>query len=385
MASSPSRRIALLVPELPTAEELAPYLRRIDEAHWYTNFGPLVRELEADMARRLSEPGLPSQHVVSVSNATLGLELALLALKLPPGSRVLMPALTFVASAAAAMRAGCVPVFCDIEPDTWILSPRIAREALRKVRVDVVMPVSTYGCPQDMKEWDAFSDDTGIPVVVDAAGAFGNQSAGVRCVSVFSLHATKALAGAEGGFVCAADPIYAGRVRVLSNFGIEPATDTQRATGTTGVVHSAGTNGKLSEYHAAIALAALERWERTSTRRIDLHRAYIELLAEHCPQFQTQSRAPNDVYSILPVLTPAGCAAIEVCRFLERRGIETRRWYCPPLPVHPAFSAMPVTGPLDVARQVGERLLAVPFHLHLTYDDIFSVTKTLGQFRDSLG
>lgn len=380
MTAPSARRIPLLVPELPTREELAPYLARIDASHWYTNFGPLVRELEAAITSRLTEDAGAAQHVVSVSNATLGLELALLALALPPGSRVLMPALTFVASASAAMRAGCVPVFCDVEPDTWVLTPRIAERALRRVRFDAVMPVSTYGCPQDMPAWDRFTEQTGIPVVVDAAGAFGNQRAAKRCIIVFSLHATKAFASAEGGLIASADAGLAARVRVLSNFGIDPSRISEGTAGSTGLVDSAGTNGKLSEYHAALALAALARWPDTSARRIAMHRAYLRLLAERCASLTTQERPPDGIYSIFPVLMPEGRRAADAFRFLRDRGIETRRWYCPPLPAHPAFSGMPVAGELGVADSIGERLLALPFHLLLSDNDLASVTAVLAEF-----
>jgi len=375
--TSVARKIALLVPELPTREELAPYLERIDAAHWYTNFGPLVRELEAAMAAQFSAGAPAAQHVVSVSNATLGLELAILALELPAGSRVLVPALTFVASAAAVMRAGCVPVFCDVEPDTWLLSPRIAEDALKRVRFDAVMPVSTYGCPQQMPAWDAFAERTGIPVVVDAAGAYGNQQASARCIIVHSLHATKALAAAEGGLVASADAAYVERVRVLSNFGIDLSTVSDDTAGSTGLVGSAGTNGKLSEYHAALALAALARWQATSARRIELHAKYLELLAAQCPSLVLQARPANGVYSILPVLVPPGRKAADAWRALRAQGIETRRWYCPPLPEHPAFAAMPVADRLEIAQAVGERLIALPFHLQLAGSDAAFVVSAI--------
>jgi dTDP-4-amino-4,6-dideoxygalactose transaminase len=380
--SDPALKIRLMVPDLPRREEVAPYIDRIDASHWYTNFGPLVRELEAGIKASLQaqSPALPQLHVVSVNNATIGLELALLALALPAGSRVLMPALTFVASAAAALRANCIPVFCDVEPDTWLLSPRIAREAAKHVRFDAVMPVSTYGCPVDVAAWDTFSSETGIPVVVDAAGAWSNQHAGHRIILVYSLHATKALASAEGGMLVSADAGYIDRVRVLSNFGIDPLNVSETTAGSTGVVHSAGTNGKLSEYHAAIALAALAQWPASSARRIEMHKAYLALLADACPDVTPQRRAPDGVYWVLPVLLPEGRLAADAFSFLRGRGIETRRWYCPPLPAHPAFSGMPVAGGLACAGAIGERLIALPFHLLLSPADRETVTASLAEF-----
>ncbi len=379
-ASPPLKKIALLVPDLPGRAALEPYLARIDAAHWYTNFGQLVLELERGMADRFSSGVQARQHVVSVNNATLGLELAILALNLPAGSRVLLPALTFVASAAAVMRAGCVPVLCDVEPDTWLLSPRIAEESLRRVRYDAVMPVSTYGCPQDMKAWDAFNERTGVPVVVDAAGAYGNQWASERCILVFSLHATKSLASAEGGFVISPDEAYIGRVKNLSNFGIDPSTVTDSTAGSTGLVSTAGTNGKLSEYHAALALAALARWDETSAQRIALHRRYLGILAVQCPSLTLQKRAAEGVYSIFPVLVPEGRKAADAWRDLQQQGVETRRWYCPPLDEHPAFAAVPVAGKMKVVRSIGERLIALPFHLLLDDADPPAVAAAMAGF-----
>lgn len=371
--------IPLLVPDLPSAEELLPYLRRIDQARWYTNFGPLVRELEDRIEARIAESGQARQRAVSVSNATLGLEIALMALGLPRGGRVLMPSLTFVATATAAMRAGHVPVFCDIDSDTWLLTPEIAERVIGRERVDAVMPVATYGCPCDSQAWDRFAKQTGLPVVIDAAGAFGNQICGEHFVTVFSMHATKSLAAAEGGLVLSADPDYARRVRQASNFGIDPSTVDEVTAGSTGLLRQEGTNAKLSEYHAAVGLAALARWEDKASRRTALHKEYVRALNRDCPAVSLQTRAENGVYSIFPVCLPDFAKAVDAYRMLEARGIGTRRWYCPPLHMHPSFSHLPTGGELDVCSMLGERLLALPFHLHLRSGDVQQVVSALAE------
>src|SRR5689334_13977749 len=101
-------RIPLLVPDMPSADELLPYLRRIDASRWYTNFGPLVDELERELRESLGEASQAA--LTTVANCTLGLELALAASGLAPGARVLLPALTFVATGMAVRRAGYTPV-----------------------------------------------------------------------------------------------------------------------------------------------------------------------------------------------------------------------------------------------------------------------------------
>jgi len=201
--NAPSR-IPLLVAQLPDTEALTPYLRQIDANRWYTNFGPLVTQLEQRFAASFA-PTPVAPVAISASNGTAGLELALCALELMPGARVLLPALTFVATATSVIRSGYRPIIGDVDPDTWLLTPEIARAYAALHRIDAVMPVATFGNPQDVDAWDRFVEDTGIPVIIDAAGAFGNQRAGRRCHVVFSLHATKALAAGEGGMVVSYD------------------------------------------------------------------------------------------------------------------------------------------------------------------------------------
>ena len=353
------RKISLLVPDLPNAEELRPYLERIDAARVYTNFGPLVLELEAKLKAHFRAAA--ALHLTTVANCTVGLELALWALLLRPRARVLIPAITFVATAAAVVRAGYEPVLSDVDERTWLLTPEIARRAIARIPVDAVMPVSTYGCPQDTGAWDDFSRATGVPVVIDAAGAFGNQQAGERSTLVFSLHATKVLSGAEGGFVVSADAALIARVRRMSNFGIEFSS---------GIVDVPGTNAKLSEYHAAIVLAMLERLQAHAGRRVELHRRYLQSLAAAGARVTLQQRPAEGMYSILPVLLPAAATAQAVAQALSRDGIETRRWYCPAIHHHPGFAGAAVAGALDIVNALSDRLLALPFHPLLLPEDI---------------
>lgn len=359
-------KIQLLVPELPAAEELRSLLERIDRARWYTNFGPLALELEGELLKRLGAGREAPLFGASLSNCTVGLELSLAALALKPGARVLVPGLTFVATAAAAARVGYEPVICDVDPESWLLTPEIARRA--GAAVDAVMPVSTYGCGQDAAGWDTYSEATGLPVVLDAAGAFGNQRAGRRIALVFSLHATKVLSAGEGGFVASADADFVARVKRLSNFGIGSPG---------GFVDVPGTNAKLSEYHAAVALAMLRRWEEWAQKRIALHRAYLQALAISCPAVRLQKRAADGVYSIMPVLLPKGATAASIAEALAAEGIETRRWYCPTLEQHPAFAKCRIAGSLETVRTLGERLLALPFHLYLEPGDVTLVCERL--------
>ena len=358
--------IKLLVPDMPRAAALAPYLARIDEARWYTNFGPLVRELEG----RLGAHFAPADRLVTLSSGTAGLELALLGLGLPPGARVLLPDFTFVATATAVLRGGFRPVVGDVDPRSWLLTPAIARRAIAACAVDAVMPVATFGCPQDAEEWDRFSEDTGLPVVIDAAGAFGNQHSGRRVHVVFSLHATKALGAGEGGLLVSCDAALVERVRRLSNFGIDVAT---------GIVDRPGTNAKLSEYHAAVALASLDTWPSRAEARRAKWRSFLAEMGVLCPALSAQHRPEGGAYAIAPVLLPRGVAPEAVMDALTHAGVQSRRWYFPPLSRHPAFAAVERAGALDGVGEVSGRVLGIPFHLALTADDLRRVFGVLQQ------
>lgn len=355
--------IKLLVPDMPSCADLAPYLERIDQSHWYSNFGPLVQQLEAQLARE----HFGGKCAVTVSSGTAGLELALAALQLPPRSRVLVPDFTFVATAAAVLRSGLQPTVADVDQDSWSLTPDLARRCRQTMAIDAVMPVATFGCPQDAQAWDAFSVETGIPVVIDAAGAFGNQAIGDVAHVVFSLHATKALAAGEGGIVVSADRALLERVRRLSNFGIDRQT---------GIVDSPGINAKLSEYHAAVALAGLARWEPKVQRLRGLWKAFVEELEYRCPALSLQSRPAAGIYMIAPVLLPERVAADAVMSALSNAGIESRRWYHPLISDHPGFAGIELSRPAPVARRLSGSVLGLPFHSGLTrehFQRIFSV------------
>ena len=364
--------IKLLVPEMPKVEQILPYWQQIDENQWYTNFGPLVIELERRLSLSFS-PDPTQVHTVSMANGTCALQIALDALNLRPGARVLVPGLTFVATATAIIRAGLTPLISDVDSENWLLTPAIAREALAEMPFDAVMPVSTYGCTQDVAGWDVFSAETGIPVVVDAAGAWGNQTIGLTTKVAFSLHATKALGGGEGGFVASRDVAYAQRMRALSNFGI----DAQGG----GLVSEAGENGKMSEYHAAVALAALDNWPKVAEARRNLHQRYADRLLDKMPQLKLQNKSVDGVYSLMLVLLPPGFRAADVQVSLAGKDVETRRWYCPPLQNHPAFQAFTM-GPLPIVERLAERLLGLPFHLQLTDACIQRVIDCLAELLD---
>ena len=183
------------MPDLPGAEAILPFLREIDAARWYTNFGPLAARFERQAA--LLAGGDQPLHCVAAASGTLALECALRALELPTRSRVLVPAFTFPATALAVLNAGHVPVLADVDRESWTLTPALAETQLVQAKCVAVVPLAALGCPVDVAGFDLLAAARGIAVVVDGAGAFGLQSVGAAPVA-FSLHATKPLGIGEG-------------------------------------------------------------------------------------------------------------------------------------------------------------------------------------------
>jgi len=360
--------LSLLIPNLPTTEQLLPWLQRIDHAKWYTNFGPLIQEFESKLIKLFAPPS--NIYLTTTSSGTTALELALLALNLPPNQVALLPAFTFPATATAIQRVGLRPLFTDIDKHNWLLTPDIARQVLQQMTFDIVVPVATFGCPQPVDEWDKFSEETGIPVLIDAAAAFGFQAIGQHCLVTFSFHATKPFGIGEGGLVVARSESLINRIRNLSNFGID-----------NGIIMQSGNNAKLSEYHAAVGLAQLERWTQIIESRQTIWQTYKKYLPILSPKLSWQNMPANTIPATLSIKLDNVDIAARMMN-LEKCGIETRRWYYPPLYKQPAFSEIQLIAPdgshyLTVTEKIADCLLGLPFHTYLKEDNIKYICNNL--------
>lgn len=313
-------------PRLPLAEEILPYLRRIDQSRWYSNSGPLVQEFEARLATHTGDGA-----VATVANATVGLTLALLAYDLPPGSFCMVPAWTFAATGHAIEHAGLVPWIVDVDPGSWALEPEAARELLREAPgpVSAVIPVSPFGHPIDLASWSSFRDETGLAVVIDAAAMFDTIQVGA-VPAVVSLHATKVLGIGEGGFVVGNDSRFIQELQKRANFGF---WGSREAT-------ASSLNGKLSEYAAAVGLAALDSWKETRADFTRVAAAYRDALAGQAKVTLQEGFGERWVSSTVIVAVENG-GAETVGRALAAQRIGSRRWWGGGLHRHGAFAKFP--------------------------------------------
>lgn len=376
--------LPLLVPDMPSPQELLPLLERMHAAQQYSNFGPLVRELEAAFAYRF---GMATEQLTTVANATQGLELALLALDLPAGSHVLVPALTFVATATAVVRAGHRPVLADVDAQTWMLSPEIAHAARECMRIDAVLPVATFGMPHDMQAWQRFEWDTGLPVIIDAAAAYGSQwLQGAQGTLVFSLHTTKSLPAGEGGLVVSTRPGFAAKVRQLSNFGINLDSAANMPVGT---LASLGSNAKMSEYHAAICLISLKKWDLHAKQRRDLQLELMHELDQASGYNLTwQAQGPGGPLmapTLLCARQPDAKTRVMLEQACQQANIMTRRWYQPLLQHMDVLQKRCLLLDMPNAVDLAQTLLGLPFFLGMAQQQRVRLSAAVAQTMGSSG
>lgn len=364
-----------IIPDMPTAEEILPYLKEIDANLWYSNFGPLVTRFEKEFAATMAKAhnAVTPHCATTVSTGYHALIIALRLMGIKSGDKVLIPAVTFPACPLAVQNLGAEPILCDVDPDSWILTPAIAKAAAANMKIDAVMPVCLYGMALPTEEWDAFIEETQIPVLIDAAAAIETQRYLKRGFVAHSLHATKPFGAGEGGMIVSADEDMAAKIRCLTNFGtINRITQT------------GGENAKMSEYHAAVALAQLARWERVKARRTELVRLYTQELAPGAPHARIHHRLQESVVCNLMVQVD-NINLPEIYNTLEKSGVACHRTYLPPLYTHPYFASLPrltsrgilassqdeMTG----SQRLDKTLIGLPFYPQMRNEDVQAICR----------
>jgi dTDP-4-amino-4,6-dideoxygalactose transaminase len=352
-----SAAIPTFRPRLPSAEALAPFLREIDENRWYSNFGPLNRRFEAALARHF---GVASGSVVTVANATLGLTIALQDAADGRPGLCMMPAWTHVASPVSALAAGLTPWFVDVEPASWQLTPSAARHHLADApgETRAVLAVSPFGGAVDAEAWDQFTRETGVAVVVDAAAAFDTVRPARSALQVVSLHATKPLGIGEGGFLLVGDEGRANRLRRMTNFGLDPDR----------ISIFPGTNAKLSEYAAAVGLAALDAWPATRPQLISAARRFRKGLTSLPGVAPMPVLDGETAISTANVILPLPVADSVIPR-LRESGIEARKWWAGACHRHKRFAGLPRAS-LPVTDDLADRVLGLPFFAEITDEQL---------------
>jgi dTDP-4-amino-4,6-dideoxygalactose transaminase len=361
-------------PQLPAYDEIEHYFAASREARWFSNHGPCHRLL----ADRLAEFLGREISVIPVASGTLGLMLALRAVLRETLGRalVVVPAFTFPATAQAIVWNGLKPFWADVEPDGWHLDPQELRRVLAAHGADVaaVVACSTFGSapnPTQSASWQEACADAGVPLIVDSAAGFGSADERGHLLGaqghaeVFSFHATKPFAIGEGGAVTTTNREFADRLRAMTNFSFGEDHEIQSPF---------GLNAKLSEVHAAIGLAVLDRFDHVlESRRVRAERLRSEL---EPAGYRFQAGAPRSAWQFVPLLAPSSAVRNAVLADAREHNVEIRAYHAP-LHLLPAFAGQHAERALPVTEDLGRRSLSLPLANDLSDEEINRILAVL--------
>lgn len=363
----------------------SPDLRGNEEAYvvdairssWISSSGAYIDRFEREFAEMCE-----TRTAIGVCNGTVALHLALLGLGVRPGDEVIVPSLTFIATANAVRYVGAEPVFVDVDPETWCLDPRALESAITP-RTRGIIAVHLYGHPADMDEINKIAGIHGLWVVEDAAEAHlarykGRPTGGLASIGTFSFYGNKIFTSGEGGAVTVNDEALAVRLRTLRGQGMDP---TRRY-----FFPVTGYNFRITNVACAILCAQLERADAIVGWRRKVFEAYDERLARVTGVEQqpvaTWAEPARWLYSITIDPDRFGRTRDDLADILREAGIDTRPFF---IPLHrlPPFreSRIAGDGQLPVTERLAERGLNLPTHAGLTDADLDRIADVVSAAR----
>ncbi|MGC1377698.1 MAG: DegT/DnrJ/EryC1/StrS aminotransferase family protein [Anaerolineales bacterium] len=328
-----------------------------------------------------------ARHAIAVSNATAGLHLACLTLDLKPDDEVILPALTFVATAAAVRYVGAIPIFADIQSETDLtISPAsIEQRITPRTKAIIVMHYGGYAC--DMPAIEKIAQKHNLALIEDAAHAPGAALDGRKMgvwgdAGVFSFFSNKNLSTGEGGMLVTNNDALAEKVRCLRSHAMTSLTwDRHRGHAWSYDVTDLGYNYRPSEIISALGLVQLQKLEKNNQRRRELTACYHRLLEEKCPVVTLPFRLHCGVSAchILPVLLPEQVERARFMASMKSNGIQTSIHY-PPVSDFSFYCASSFgQGVLPLTRHVASREVTLPMYPTLTLKDVEIVVAAVGR------
>lgn len=342
--------------------------------------GPVNREFEREFAAALGVPD-----AVAVSSGTAALHLAATTLGLRPGDEVIMPSLTFVASAATTALHGATPVFADVVSSRDLtVGPDDVRRLIND-RTKAIVAMHYAGFPADLRALCAIAREHGLTLIEDAAHApvvrAGDAMLGAHGdIGCFSFYATKNITTGEGGMVIARDPAVLDRVRLTrAHFIATSSWDRMGSTSAGYDVDGIGLNYRPTEISAALGRIQLAKLRADRVRRSELVALYRAALSE-VPGLTIPftDRTGDTAHHLMTVLLPPGTDREAIREALAAAGVQSSVHY-PPIHTFSYYARTFASDrrPLPVTDNVAPRLLSVPLHARMTDNDAVLVADTL--------
>lgn len=335
---------------------------------WISSSGQYVKRFEDAFAKFCGV-----KHAVSSCNGTAALHLALKALGVGPGDEVIVPTLTFVATANAVTYCGARPIFVDSEPLTWNLDYTTIPSKITP-RTKGIIVVHLYGHPANMDAILSIADEHGLFILEDAAEAHGGKYKGrmlgsLGKMGVFSFYGNKIVTTGEGGMIVTNDDSLANKVRLLNDQGMDP---TRRYW-----FPIIGYNYRMTNVAAAIGLAQLEKVKWHSKRRQEIAAWYRnELQNAKGISWQSEVSDGRSAHWMFSVLLDDAVQVNrdEIIKYLSEHGIETRPVFFPIHMLPPYYSSQ---NSLPVAERIGLHGVSLPTWAGLSHQDVKYICQCL--------
>ena len=353
-----NKNIYVTMPTLAPLEEVNELMKGIWASGIMTHNGPLVQRFEKECAAHLGVP-----QMVSCTNGTIGLQMAIRALQLK--GEIITTPFTFIATISSILWEGCTPVFVDIDPETLCIDPQKIEEKITCHTVGI-MPVHVFGNCCDIESIDAIAKKHHLKVIYDACHSVGVNYKGQSIfnygdISVTSFHATKMLNTAEGGGVFTLNRDLDEKLRRIRFFGFENHAD----------IVEDGTNGKMTEVHAAIGIANLKYLDAALDDRKKKYAMYKEALSKNSTlSFQKIHEGCN--YSYFPVIFEDEASLLKVQAKLNEHHIFPRRYFWPSVNT---FTKLVPYVPMPVSEDIASRILCLPLYKDLKMQIVEEIVK----------
>lgn len=343
------------------------YVNQCLESGWISGSGSYVEAFEKGFADFCGV-----DHAVSIVNGTAALHVALLALGIGHGDEVIVPDLTFIASANAVTYCGAQPVFADVDAATWTLDSHDAAAKI-SARTKAIMPVHLYGHPANMTPILELAKEHDLRIIEDAAEAHGAEYKGQRVGSIgdiaaFSFFGNKVVTTGEGGMITTNDEKLAARARLLKGQGMNPERRYHFPI--------VGYNYRMTNLQAAIGVAQMERIDWFIERRREVAAWYDNALKNLPVTTMTEASWAKSVYWLYSICVPEGIDRDLLMARLLDKGIETRPFFYP-THLQPPYLRAAEGQTFPVTTKLGAQGLSLPSSARLSKEEVAYIADAL--------
>ena len=359
--------ITVTQPFLPPKNEYEELLEQLWISKFITNNGEYVQKLEKELVKLLN-----IRNLRYVTNGTLALQVAIKALDLK--GEIITTPFSFIATTTTIIWEKCCPVYVDVDPLTLCIDPKKIENAITK-DTSAILATHVFGIPCDVEKIEAIAKKHNLKVIYDGAHAFGVKYKGHSIfnygdISTYSFHATKTFHTIEGGGITCVNKELENKVELLRSYGYVGEE-----------FYLPGINAKATEFHAAMGICNLKYIEENLKKRKKISEHYNSMLPKEIQVIHIDKNVVYN-YAYYPILLKDEDLLLRVVKELQRKEIQSRRYFNPSLNKIPYLSN---DYDCPISESVSKRILCLPLYADLDLDIVKSIAITINSVVEGEG